>query len=146
MKSSYGASLFGLTFRSRRKSEAARFKAQRGESDHGANNFGPNAAARADGSGGDLSQWIAMMSSENPAGSAQNSRAKRRAKRREKRPAKRPPPPTVPADALDVAGGDENVQLAENVAENGTDKETPKTGFSIRRAGAAPAHETPRNG
>ena len=56
MKSSYGASIFGLTFRSRRKSEAARFKAQRGESDHGANNFGPTAAAaaaaRADGSGG----------------------------------------------------------------------------------------------
>ena len=139
MKSSYGASLFGLTFRSRRKSEAARFKAQRGESDHGANNFGPNAAARADGSGGDLSQWIAMMSSENPAGSGETAgetAGKTAGETAGETAAARP----SPADALDVAGGDENVQLAENVAENETDKETGrKPAFSSD----APAPETP---
>ena len=151
MKSSYGASLFGLTFRSRRKSEAARFKAQRGESDHGANNFGPTAAgaaaARAAGSGGDLSQWIAMMSSETPAPSAQNSRkdldvtAGETAGGTASETAATARP--SPADALDVPGGDGNVELAENVADFAEKKTHEKT---VHRKPAsselAPAPET----
>ena len=151
MKSSYGASIFGLTFRSRRKSEAARFKAQRGESDHGANNFGPTAAAaaaaRAAGSGGDLSQWIAMMSSETPAPSAQNSRkdldvtAGETAGGTASETAVTARP--SPADALDVPGGDGNVELAENVADLAEKKTHEKT---VHRKPAsselAPAPET----
>ena len=80
-----------------------------------------------------------MMSSENPAGSGETAgetAGKTAGETAGETAAARP----SPADALDVAGGDENVQLAENVAENETDNETGrKPAFSS----AAPAPETP---